>query len=90
MKIQWRLSAVEDLSDIHTFIAEHNPAAAEFVVQRVLRAIGRLEAFPDAGRPGSEAETRELVVPGLPCIVVYQHEADGVTIVAVFHGAQQR
>ena len=46
--------------------------------------------FPRSGRLGQVQGTREVVVPGLPYIVVYTHDDIGVDIVAIFHGAQKR
>ena len=39
---------------------------------------------------GVIAETSELVVPGLPYVVVYVIEPEFVDIVAVYHTAQNR
>lgn len=90
MRIRWRLRAVSDLANIRDYIAEDNPAAARSVTERVLRSVGRLERFPESGRPGRVAGTREVVVPGLPYIVVYAHDDTSVDIVAVFHAARER
>lgn len=46
--------------------------------------------FPASGRLGQVPGTREVVVPGLPYIVVYTHDDVSVDVVAVFHGAQKR
>lgn len=90
MKVRWRLSAVSDLANIRDHIAENNPGAAGAVTDRVLRSVDRLERFPKSGRHGRAPDTREIVVPGLPYIVVYIEDDDGVDIVAVFHTAQGR
>lgn len=90
MRLRWRASAVSDLARIRDHIAEHNPAAARRVVGRVLRSVDRLEAFPKSGRLGQVPGTREIVVTGLPYIVVYLVDDDDVDIVAVFHTAQDR
>lgn len=90
MKIRWQLAAVSDLSDIRTYISEENPAAAEAVTSRILRSVDRLQSFPKSGRVGVVPDTREVVVPGLPYIVVYVHDDEEVEIIAVFHGAQGR
>jgi len=49
-----------------------------------------LEIFPESGRPGNAPPTREIVVPGLPYIVVYAVAGTDVEIIAVFHAARDR
>ncbi len=90
MKIRWQLAAVSDLANIHDYIAEGNPEAARSVTERVMRAVDRLEAFPKSGRRGQASGTREVVVSGLPYIVVYSLHDDAVDITGVFHAAQDR
>ena len=90
MRLRWRLSAVSDLADIQDFISENDPSAAQAVADRVLRSVDRLEAFPKLGRTGRVPGTRELVVPGLPYIVVYTCDDADVTVIGVFHGARHR
>jgi plasmid stabilization system protein ParE len=44
------------------------------------------------GRPGRAAGTREWVVHGLPYLIVYRVDEtlDELTVLAIFHGAQDR
>ncbi len=88
MKIRWRTAAINDLTRIRDYIADHNAAAAQAVVERVLHSIDRLTVFPESGRAGQVNGTREVVVPGLPYIVVYGPVDVDVEIIAVFHAAQ--
>ncbi len=90
MRVRYRREALDDLISIHEYIRREDPRVATAVVSRIEQAITRLALFPNSGRPGALAETRELVVPGLPYIVVYQVTSDAATIVAIFHGAQDR
>ena len=90
MTIRWRHSAIADLAAIRDHIALDSPRSALAVTEAVLRAVDRLESFPNSGRPGLVLGTRELVVPGLPLVVVYIVVADDTDIIAVFHGAQDR
>ena len=59
-------------------------------MNRVLHSVERLASFPNSGRAGQVEGTRELVVPGLPYIVVYTCDDTDVSIVGVFHGARDR
>ena len=90
MRLRWRLSAVNDLADIRDYISEYDPEAAQTVVERVLRSVDRLESFPRSGRTGQVLGTRELVVPGLPYIVVYTSDDIEISAIGVFHGARDR
>jgi toxin ParE1/3/4 len=89
-ELRWQESAVGDLAHIRDYIALTSPRAAQSVVDRVLRAVDHLTAFPESGRTGQVRDTRELVVPGLPYVVVYRYSEDRVDIAAVFHGAPDR
>lgn len=82
--------AEQDLDGIVDYIAADNPGAAASVFKQIVVAANRLTDFPAMGRSGWLPGTRELVVPDLPYIIVYQVEApsDTVTILAVFHGAR--
>ncbi|MGZ8155407.1 MAG: type II toxin-antitoxin system RelE/ParE family toxin [Burkholderiales bacterium] len=68
------------------------PRSADSVIDRILESTERLGRFRSIGRIGRAPGTYELVVPGLPYIVVYQVNADDdeVIVIGVFHGAQDR
>ncbi|RCW77730.1 type II toxin-antitoxin system RelE/ParE family toxin [Paracoccus lutimaris] len=77
--------AARDLEGIVDYIALDNPVAAENVYRGIVRAAEKLPEFPALGRPGRHPETRELSVPDLPYLIVYEISAEAVTILAVFH-----
>lgn len=92
MRVIIRESAYDDLERIHTWIEKDRPRSADSVIDRILESTERLGRFPSIGRIGRALGTYELVVPGLPYIVVYQANADDdeVIVIGVFHGAQDR
>jgi toxin ParE1/3/4 len=55
---------------------------------RIRAAASRLIDFPNSGRPGRVAGTRELVVPGAPYILPYRIDGDAVRILRVIHAAR--
>ncbi len=77
--------AARDLEGIVDYIALDNPVAAENVYRGIVHAAEKLPEFPALGRPGRHPETRELSVPDLPYLIVYEVSAEAVTILAVFH-----
>lgn len=88
--VHWRPLALEDLARIVRHITEENPIAARRIGRELLLAGDSLAVFPRRGRRGRVPGTRELVSVQ-PYIIVYQIEADdGVTIIRVWHGAQDR
>jgi len=90
MKLRYHRSALADMDGIYDFIAGHNQAAAARTILRIRASIERLEDFPRVGRRGALPGTRELVISGLPFVVVYEVAAETVDIIAVFHAAEDR
>jgi toxin ParE1/3/4 len=88
MAIVWTTAARRDVNEIWDFIEVRNPDAAELVSSEILRAVEGLLQFPKRGKPGRIKETRELVVAGLPYVVVYLLADERVVILRVLHGAQ--
>ncbi|RVC58420.1 MAG: type II toxin-antitoxin system RelE/ParE family toxin [Mesorhizobium sp.] len=89
MKIVWSAFALSDRDGIFTHIEADNPAAAIAVDDRIITAIGRLRDFPESGRTGRLAGTRELVIVGTPYVAAYQLNETTVRILRVLHGAQR-
>ena len=92
LKVRWARRARLHLAGIEEFIGPRNSKAAERIGAAIRSAVRLLQDFPNAGRPGRAAGTREWVVRGLPYIIVYEVLADGneLHVLGVFHGAQQR
>lgn len=85
MRLVWARFALADRDDIFTHIEAENPRAAVHVDQLIVLAAHRLIDFPESGRPGRIAGTRELVVARTPYIAAYAVTADTAR---VLHGAQ--
>jgi toxin ParE1/3/4 len=88
MRVAFAKAAGRDLEDIIDYIALDNPAAAEKIYRAIVVSAQRLEDFPDIGRSGRLPGTRELQVPSVPYVIVYQVGAETVTVLAIFHGAR--
>ncbi len=88
MRLRFAEAAAQDLKDIVSYIAQDSPNAAEKVYRAIVASAERVMEFPRVGRPGRLAGTREILVPSLPYLIVYEVDAEFVTILAVFHGAR--
>lgn len=90
MKVRFTSAARDDIARIHDYIFQHNPVAAARVVRAIEVATYQLADFPNSGRIGGVADTREVVVPKLPYIAVYRITASHVEVIAVFHAAEDK
>ena len=89
VQVRWTSPAAQDLQQIARYIRKDNPSAARAVAQALFDAANCLEDFPNKGRIGRIERTRELVVPGLPYIVVYEVAGVSIHILHLYHGARE-
>ena len=89
MQIQWSANAAAQLQAAHEYVAEDNRDAAQQQSSAVIHAVEQLAQFPEMGRPGRVAGTRELVVQGTPLLVAYTVGRDRISVLAVLHGARR-
>ena len=89
MNISVTPAAIADLEAIRDYIAHFNQRAADQIIARIDTSIAFLAAFPEIGRRGRVAGTRELVVSRTPYIVPYRVAGDLIEILRVFHGSRR-
>jgi toxin ParE1/3/4 len=89
MSIVWLDTAFLDLHRVRDYIRQFSPVTAQRTVACIEAAAKNLLRFPDMGRPGEVAGTRELVIPSLPYFVVYRLKGDDVQILRVMHDRQE-
>ena len=89
MRIEWTKGAERNLDAIESYIAQDNPRAATKTVLRIVqRTFSQLSKHPSSGKPGRITETRELIFPEIPYIVIYSVQQDTIFILRVYHAAQ--
>lgn len=88
-RIEVTREAERDIRAIAAHIQQDNPMAARRVILEIKDQITMLVQFPDIGRAGRVDGTREMVIPGLPYIAIYEAGDAVVYIVRVLHGARQ-
>jgi toxin ParE1/3/4 len=86
MEVRWTAPAAEDLENIALYIHRENPRAAQRVTRALFDAAMSLDVFPNRGRPGRIAGTREL--SPAPYIIVYRVKSEAVEILRIYHSAQ--
>ncbi|MBF0355929.1 MAG: type II toxin-antitoxin system RelE/ParE family toxin [Alphaproteobacteria bacterium] len=90
MSVIWRASALADVERIVSYVSLENPFAAMQIARELVLAGDSLTVFPYRGRPGRVPGTREHIVVA-PYIIVYDvSETSGISILRVWHGAQER
>ena len=89
MKLEWTQLAATDRKRFFDYLEAEHPYAASMLDERLQKQIQQLISFPESGRQGRVAGTRELVVQRTPYIVAYQIVHDTVRILRVLHEAQR-
>ena len=91
MKVEWSDLAFSGLRAIAEYIEQDRGIeTANRISEAIFDAVQSLATMPWRGREGMMNNTREMVIPGLPYIVVYMIIQDRVAIVNIIHGARQR
>ncbi len=89
-KVRWTRRALDDLSEIHSFIAKDSRRAAESLSERIVATADHLGSFPELGRRVPEfpdSPYRELIVTGYR--ILYRATPEAVWIAAIVHGRRQ-
>jgi toxin ParE1/3/4 len=71
------------------FLSEDSPLAATQVVQAIMDAVETMLLHPVRGRPGRLEDTRELIMPRLPYLIIYRIRDNQVVILNVVHGSRR-
>jgi addiction module RelE/StbE family toxin len=93
VQLRWTDLASIDLEKIEAHITQQNsPIVAINVVMNIINSVHLiLPDHPRAGRQGRLKNTRELVINGIPFIVIYRENVstNSIEILRVLHDAQQ-
>ena len=87
--LRYARAALDDLDDACAWTATHRPAgAAEALARLLMEAAEGLRVFPERGRPGRIAGTRELIIPRTPFLMVYRLAGRELQVLAILHQAR--
>jgi len=87
--IRWEEDALSDLVALRDYIRQDNPAAAQKIGRRIIECVNLLAEQPFLGQPGRIHKTREFVVSKTPYIIIYHATNEVISILRIFHQAQQ-
>jgi addiction module RelE/StbE family toxin len=88
MQVRWTSPVAQDLEDIVLYIRRDSVESAKTVAKTLFDSANSLELFPSRGRAGRIIGTRELVVPSLPYIIVYEVTDTAIQIHHIYHAAR--
>lgn len=92
MQLKWTDLAEMDLEKIESHITKDKSliVAIDVVMNIIDSTYMILSEYPRAGRQGRVKNTRELVIDGLPFLVIYQEsiKTASIDILRVLHEAQ--
>ena len=93
MRLKWTDLAEADLENIEGYIVKENSLSVALdIVLRIIDDVHLiLSEYPRAGRRGRVKNTRELVVDGVPFVVIYRENSNTncIEILRVLHESQQ-
>ncbi len=87
--IIWLKKAKQNLADELEFIHKEDPSVAMRIAKLVKSRVESLEQFPEKGRIGRVASTRELVFPEIPYIIPYRVQKNDILILRFFHSSRK-
>ena len=89
-ELRWTPEALDWLEDIHRYIAQNNPHAAESVIDGILKKADVLTAFPDIGtrlRIVPEGDVRMILYGHYRIAYLCRNDSEVIDVLGVFHGA---
>jgi toxin ParE1/3/4 len=74
MHVRFTENALQDLYDIHDYIALDNPLEAKKITSRITYVTDLLSSFPLIGREGLVENTREFYVSRTSYVIIYAYD----------------
>ena len=90
MLVRWTQPAADHLLHICDYSAEHFGAAqARRAADAIYESATSPQDMPHRGRIGREPDTREMLISGLPFVIIYRVGEEAVEIVRILHASQK-
>jgi toxin ParE1/3/4 len=89
LQVKWTEKAKNRLEEIDAYVAHESPAAAKNIILAIIKKTApQLSKYPESGKSGRLTGTGELLFSDSPYLVVYTVCQNTVTILTIFHTAQ--
>jgi toxin ParE1/3/4 len=89
MQIKWLHRALRNLEQAHSYILKENPKAAQELILKIQNAANQLKNYPFMGKSGRIENTRELIIPNTPYILIYRIKEETVEILRILHTSKR-
>ena len=89
MRIRYTGTALKEVDEIFSYLAERNFSAAIAVRERIERTVAVLAVAPEMAQRADEPGVRRIPVRSYPYVIFYAVEGDEVVILHVRHGARR-
>jgi len=90
MKIKVTPKANRDIESIYHYITERSDiSTAKKVLVSLEVMLDHLAEYSQLGKDGRVKNTRELIVPKLPLVIVYKIYSDHIAITAIMHTSKK-
>jgi plasmid stabilization system protein ParE len=83
-RLRFSEQALADLDEIRAWLRPRSPGGLQNVTRRLAGAVRSLVDHPDAGRPTTNPEIRELVEPRYGFILPYTVRGDTIWVLRVY------
>ena len=89
MRIRRSRQAQADANALWAYVAQHNVAAADRLIERIVSATDRLLLHPESGSPKFEIYPGLRSVPSFPYLIYYRVAEGVIEVLHLRHGARK-
>jgi toxin ParE1/3/4 len=89
MNVYWTETAIQQLSNLYTYLCQTSPPYAQRTIDRLTRRSQQIATFPNSGRVVPEFDNDRIreIIEG-KYRIIYTIQANQIEVLAVLHGAQ--
>ncbi len=85
MEVKFTTRVIGDVDIIYEYLSRDDECVAKSVLMQIEKIIDYIKEFPELGKNGDLKNTREIIVPKLPFVIVYEVVNSVIYILTIFH-----